>query len=309
MTKLGQLWRLVRESHAQPMTGVAGKPVSAGEGEASVMFLGHSSFLMGIGGRNILIDPVLATRLVVLRRQRRAGVEVEDLPAIDMVLLTHAHMDHLNRPTLRKVARATKRLSGKGPIAVVPAGVEDLVKGLGFSEVRTLDWWQETNAVGLRVTLTPCKHWGARMFRDMHRGYGGYVIAGGEQTVYHSGDTAYFAGFKEIGQRLGPIDVALLPIGAYFPDSYRAVHTSPEEGLQGFVDVGAETMVPMHFGTFRLGREPMEEPPVRLMAEARRLGLEERVRVLAEGETMLIGRKIVVAEERDLLLAGASNRV
>ena len=127
------------------------------------------------------------------------------------------------------------------------------MKGLGFSEVKTLDWWQGTEAAGLKVTLTPCKHWGARMFTDTHRGYGGYVIEGGGHTVYHSGDTAYFPGFAEIGRRLGPVEVALMPIGAYFPDSYRAVHTSPEEGLQGFVDVGAERMVPMHFGTFRAG--------------------------------------------------------
>ena len=96
-----------------------------------------------------------------------------------------------------------------------------------------------------------------------------------------------------------------MPIGAYFPDTYRAVHTSPEEGLQGFVDVGAERMVPMHFGTFKLGREPMEEPPVRLMAEARRRGLEERIRVLAEGETMVLAAR---AEERgDVLVGAASN--
>jgi L-ascorbate metabolism protein UlaG (beta-lactamase superfamily) len=103
--------------------------------------------------------------------------------------------------------------------------------------------------------------------------------------VYHSGDTAYFEGFKEIGRRLKP-DVALLPIGAYFPDSYRAVHTSPEEALRGFVEVGAEWMIPMHFGTFRLGREPMEEPVMRLRAEALRVRIEDRVRVLAEGEMM-----------------------
>ena len=256
-----------------------------------------------------LTDPVFATRLILMRRQRRAGIRVRDLPAIDVVLLTHAHMDHLNRPTLRSVARATKKMTGKGPIAIVPAGVEDLVKGLGFSEVRTLEWWQETNVAGLQVTLTPCKHWGARMFTDTHRGYGGYVVEADAVSVYHSGDTAYFAGFREIGERLGPIDVALMPIGAYFPDSYRAVHTSPEEGLQGFVDVGAKAMVPMHFGTFKLGREPMEEPPIRLMAEAKRLGLEDKVRVLAEGETLLLPRDEQAAEEGDLLLAGASNRL
>ncbi len=126
------------------------------------------------------------------------------------------------------------------------------------------------------------------MFRDTHRGYGGYVIEGGGQSVYHSGDTAYFDGFAEVGRRLQP-QVALLPIGAYYPDTYRAVHTSPEEALRGFVETGATQMVPMHYGTFRLGREPMDEPPVRLMAEAERLGVEHCVRLLGEGETMRVG--------------------
>ncbi|ADW70284.1 MBL fold metallo-hydrolase [Granulicella tundricola] len=307
MRKIAQLWKLVQESHAEPLKGEAGKPIALQQGQAGAMFLGHSSFLLGIGGKNVLVDPVFATRLVLLRRQRRAGVEIEDLPAIDVVLVTHAHMDHLNRPTLRKVARATKRLTGKGPIAIVPDGVADLLKGLGFSEVRTLKWWESNQVAGLKVTLTPCQHWGARMFKDTHRLFGGFVVEGGGQTIYHSGDTAYFAGFAEIGRRLGPIDVALLPIGAYFPDSYRAVHTSPEEGLQGFVDVGARWMVPMHFGTFKLGREPFDEPPIRLMAEARRRGIEDRVRVLGEGETLVVGGDEDEVKAGDVLYAGASN--
>ena len=285
--KLKQLWRLVRESHAEPMTGVPTVPEKVGAGEVGVTFIGHSSFLLQIGGKNVLVDPVLATRLILMRRQRRPGVLVEDLPAIDLVFLTHAHMDHMNLPTLKKVVRATRRLRGLAPVVVVPWGCEDLVAGLGFSRVVALEWWQAREIEGLTVTMTPCKHWGARMFKDTHRGFGGYVIAAGGRSVYHSGDTAYFAGFGEIGTRLRP-EIALLPIGAYFPDSYRGVHTSPEEALRGFLDCGAEWMVPMHFGTFRLGREPMEEPPVRLMAEARRLGVEDRVRILAEGETWRI---------------------
>jgi L-ascorbate metabolism protein UlaG (beta-lactamase superfamily) len=123
------------------------------------------------------------------------------------------------------------------------------------------------------------------MFKDTHRGYGGYVISSGQHSVYHSGDTAYFGGFAEIGQRLQP-QVALLPIGAYFPDSYRAVHVSPEEAVRGFLECGARWMVPMHFGTFHLGREPMDEPVKRLEAEAARLGIGDRIRVLDEGDTL-----------------------
>ena len=287
LTKLGQVARLVWESHKEPLRGEAREPVLVGTGELGVMFLGHSSFLLQMGGRNVLVDPVFATRLVVLRRQRRPGVEIADLPRIDAVLVTHAHMDHLNRLTLRRVARSMRRRFGKAPVIVVPQGVDDLVDGLGFESVRTLGLWEQAEVAGLNVTMTPAKHWGARMFKDTHRLFGGYVIEGGGHRVYHSGDTAYFGGFAEIGRRLKP-HVALLPIGAYFPDTYRAVHTSPEEALRAFVEVGAQTMVPMHFGTFRLGREPIDEPPVRLMAEARRVGVEERVKVLAEGETLVL---------------------
>jgi L-ascorbate metabolism protein UlaG (beta-lactamase superfamily) len=125
------------------------------------------------------------------------------------------------------------------------------------------------------------------MFKDTHRGFGGYVIdSASGPTIYHSGDSAYFGGFAEIGRRLGP-EIALLPIGAYFPDSYRAVHTSPEEALQAFVDLKADVMIPMHYGTFRLGREPMDEPLPRLLQAAAKAGLGECVVALGEGESWM----------------------
>ena len=285
MRKMEQLWRLVRESHEQPMTGTPRPVQLVDPDELGVTFIGHSSFLLQVHGRKLLVDPVFSKRLVVLRRQRRAGVLVAELPPIDIVLLTHAHMDHLDMASLRRVIRATRRLTGRTPEVVVPRGVEDLVERLGFSRIHGLAWWEQIEVQGLKVTMTPCKHWGARMFRDTHRGYGGYVVEGGGQSVYHSGDTAYFDGFSEIGAKLKP-EVALLPIGAYFPDSYRSVHTSPEEAVRGFVELGAQQMVPMHYGTFRLGREPMEEPLQRLEAEGERLGIKGKIKILAEGETM-----------------------
>ncbi len=252
--------------------------------ELGVTFIGHSSFLVQIGGRKLLIDPVFAERLIALRRLRRPGVKIKDLPAMDLVLLSHAHMDHLNRPSLRRIVAHNTKVAGRAPIAVVPWGVEDLVSDLGFARVVTLEWWQTKSIGGLDITMTPCKHWGARLFKDTHRGFGGYVIHGGGHTLYHSGDTAYFDGFTKIGSRLKP-EVALLPIGAYRPDSYRGVHTCPEEALQAFLDLGARRMIPMHYGTFRLSQEPMEEPVERLMAAAKAAGVAGSVCVLPEGET------------------------
>ena len=290
--KLRQLWRLVRESHAEPMKGEPRTPGGVGVEEQAVTFIGHSSFLVQMKGLGVLIDPVFATRLIVLRRQRRAGVRVKDLPMIDAVLLTHAHMDHLNRPSLRAVVREMRRRGRVAPVAIVPNGVSDLVEDLGFSKVVELRWWESAEVHGLKVTATPARHWGARMFKDTHRGFGGYVLeAEGAESVYHSGDTAYFGGFTEIGRRLAP-KIALLPIGAYFPDSYRSVHMSPEESLQGFFDVGAETMVPMHYNTFKLGREPMDEPLARLLIAAERAGVLAKVEALVEGERFLVGGEV-----------------
>jgi L-ascorbate metabolism protein UlaG (beta-lactamase superfamily) len=284
LNKMQTLSTLVGESAFCPMAGESRPPVLVTPGELGITFIGHSSFLVQIDGRNLLIDPVFATRLIALRRMRRPGVRIRDLPPIDVALLSHAHMDHLNRPSLRRVVRHTRRLTGRAPVAVVPWGVEDLVSDLGFSRIVTLEWWQSKHIGGLDVTMTPSRHWGARFFKDTHRGFGGYVIHGGSHTIYHSGDTAYFDGFAKIGKRLEP-QIALLPIGAYRPDSYRAVHTSPEEALQGFLDLGAQQMIPMHYGTFRLSREPMEEPVQRLMAAAEAAGVAARICVLREGET------------------------
>jgi len=284
LLKMQSLGTLVGESAFRPMTGESKKPILVSPTELGITFIGHSSFFIQIGGRKVLIDPVFAERLIALRRLRRPGVRIKDLPAIDMVLLSHAHMDHLNRPSLRRIVAHNIKVSGRAPIAVVPWGVEDLVNDLGFARVVALEWWQTKSIGGLELTMTPCKHWGARLFKDTHRGFGGYVIRGGGHALYHSGDTAYFDGFTHIGKRLKP-EIALLPIGAYRPDSYRGVHTCPEEALQAFLDLGARRMIPMHYGTFRLSQEPMEEPVERLMAAARLAGVASSVSVLPEGET------------------------
>ncbi len=280
--KAGQLGRLVKHSAMARRTGRTSRPVLAAPGELGVTFIGHSSFFLQTGGVNLVVDPIFAPWLFVLKRLRRPGLRIHELPPLDAVLVTHAHFDHLHRPSLRALARATRLKSGRTPLLIVPGNCSDLVFDLGFDRVEELSWWQEFQLNGLRITATPAKHWGARVIRDMHRGYGGYVLDDGHHSLYHSGDTAYFSGFAEIGERLHP-QVALLPIGAYYPDSFRAVHTSPEDALRGFIDMGAQTMIPMHFGTFKLSQEPMDEPVKRLLSAARKIGVEDRVHVLEEG--------------------------
>ena len=282
--KARQFGTLVRRSALTPRTGVARKPVLARRGELGVTFIGHSSFFLQIGGRNILVDPNFARWIFVLKRLRRPGLKLRELPAIDAVLVSHAHFDHLHRPSLRAIAWLTRRKTGKRPAIIVPRHVRDLVSDLGYGRIIELDWWQSFQLGNVEVTHVPSRHWGARIVRDVHRGYGGYVVRSGAQSIYHAGDTAYFDGFHEIGERLKP-QVALLPIGAYHPDSFRRVHTSPEDAVQGFLDVGARWMVPMHYGTFRLSYEPVDEPVERLKADAKRRGIERQICVLEEGVT------------------------
>ena len=281
-TKAGQLSRLVKHSAMSRRTGRTYRPVLAASGQMGVTFIGHSSFFLQIGGANVVIDPIFAPWLFLLKRLRRPGLRIKDLPPLDAVLVTHAHFDHLHRPSLRALARATRIRSGRTPLLIVPDNVTDLVFDLGFDRVVELGWWQQFQLGGVLVTATPAKHWGARVIRDVHRGYGGYCLSGGSHSIYHSGDTAYFSGFREIGQRLNP-DVALLPIGAYQPESFRNVHTSPEDALHAFADLGARHMIPMHFGTFKLSQEPVDEPVKRLLSGALRLGITERVHVHEEG--------------------------
>ncbi len=287
LSRIRSLGTIVGESAFGSMSGFSRRPELAGPLQLGITFIGHSSFLIQIGGRNLLIDPVFAARLIALRRLRRPGVRILHLPPIDAVLLSHAHMDHLNRPSLRRVVAHTRRLTGRAPAVVVPWGVEDLVGDLGFSRVQAMEWWQIRQVAGLEITMTPAKHWGARLFRDTHRGFGGYLVRSAVHSVYHSGDTAYFDGFLRIGERLRP-QAALLPIGAYNPDHYRRMHMSPEEALRAFQDLGAQRMIPMHFGTFRLSREPMDEPVKRLLSAAAGAGLLPAVQVLGEGESRIV---------------------
>jgi len=209
---------------------------------------------------------------------------VRDLPAIDLVLVTHAHFDHLHRPSLRAIVQNNLRTRGTAPAIIIPSHVTDLVSDLGFSEIIELDWWKSSRHSGVSVTHVPSRHWGARILKDSYRGYGGYVLRAGKHSVYHAGDTAYFAGFREIGRRLAP-ELALLPIGAYNPPTFRNVHTNPEDATRAFLDLNSRWMIPMHYGTFRLSHEPVDEPLQLLDQEARSAGIEDRVVVLEEGVT------------------------
>jgi hypothetical protein len=182
-----QFGRLVRHSAVTPLCGETHKPRLASNGEMGVTFIGHSSFFVQMGGKNVMIDPNFARWLFLLKRLRRPGLRVRDLPAIDVVLVTHAHFDHLHRPSLRAIVQNNLRTRGVAPAIILPSHVTDLVSDLGFSEIIELDWWNSSHHGSLEVTHVPSRHWGARILKDSHRGYGGYVLQAGEHSVYHAG--------------------------------------------------------------------------------------------------------------------------
>ena len=252
-------------------------PPAKGEG-ARLTWLGHASWLVQLDGLSLLIDPVLSPSLPgFIKRNVAPGVAAADLPRIDASLVSHNHYDHLDLPTLEQVG--ARVICGTGMGRTVGA------RGLSSSE---LGWWDVERLGDVRITYVPSQHWSRRGLADANETlWGGFVVEGSSARVYHSGDTAYFEGFAEIGRRCGPVDAALLPIGAYDPAWFmEKQHMNPEQAVQAFADLGAETFFAMHWGTFKLTDEPLTEPPERLRAEWVRRALPvERCRILAIGET------------------------
>ena len=244
------------------------------EGEVALTWIGHASFLIQFTTCNIVVDPIFADWIFILKRLRRAGLHIEDLPPVDIVLLSHAHFDHFHKKSIRKIAPPK--------IGIMPWGMGKLARRLGFERIIELKWWESFEKDGYRFTMTPCKHWGARTIHDQDRGYGGFVIEHQGRKVYHAGDSAYFDGFTEIGKRLSP-EIALLPIGAYYPDSFRNVHMGPDDAMQAYHDLNAKQLIPMHYGSFKLSFEEMDEPPRWLKRLADEQGITEQLHVMDEG--------------------------
>ena len=248
-------------------------------GKFALTWIGHSAFLVRTPEHCILIDPLWSKWLKVVKRLSHPGILPYQLPAIDLVLITHAHFDHLDKSSLRKI-------TDKPPI-IVPDEVGSVVKRLGFERIHEMRTWEILRHGHLRITFTPAAHWGARVLHDTHRGFGGYLIEYAGRSIFHCGDSSYFDGFTEIGKRTH-IAAALLPIGAYDPPSQRSVHMNPEEAVQTFLDLQAKVMLPMHYGAFRLSYEPLDEPLARLQAVARKKSITKKLIILEEGQTSII---------------------
>lgn len=258
----------------------------------TVTWVGHATFLLQIGGVNVLTDPMWSERASPVqyagpRRFALPGVPLDALPPIDLVLQSHNHYDHLDEDTVRLLTRRDP-----GAVWLAPLGVAPQLRDWGVEQAHELDWWNSARFGALRLTSTPAQHFSGRGFADRDRTlWCGWALRAGSRAVWFAGDTGLHPEFATIGERAGPFDVALMPVGAYEPRWFmRPVHMNPEDAVQAFQALRvANAMVPMHWGTFKLTDEPMAEPPVRTVAAWRAAGLpDDALWVLVPGETKVV---------------------
>lgn len=261
-------WKMTADTAKWPAT-VANKtfPFSTvGVDQKSVVtFINHASFLIQLKDLNILTDPLFSQRASPFtflgpKRIREPGIQLENLPKIDVVIISHNHYDHLDLEALKQIDAKFH------PLMLVPLGDEKLLKEAGIQNVRELDWWQEQEIRGHKIVFAPSQHWSARgLFDKCDSLWGSYFILSPDFKVYFGGDTGYGPHFGNIRLRLGAPDLALLPIGAYAPrDFMKHHHMDPEEAVKAHGDLNATLSIGMHFGTFQLTDEAVDEPVERL---------------------------------------------
>jgi len=264
-----------------------GRALHENNTEAAVTWIGHSTLLVQLDGVNLLTDPHWGARASPLswlgpRRLNAPGLRFEDLPRIDLVLISHDHYDHLDLGTVKRLADA------HNPLFLVPLGLKSWFAENGMTRVEKLDWWQAREHRSLRVVCVPAQHFGGRSLSDMNsRLWASWVVAGRAKRLFVGGDSGYFDGFREVGKRLGPFDLAAVAIGAYKPAYImKAVHTTPEEAVQAFEDLRGKVLLGIHWGTFDMAEEPLDEPPRLMQEEAGRRKIDpERIWILKHGET------------------------
>ena len=256
--------------------------------DPTLTWLGHSSFALKLGELLILTDPILVDRVGTTRRNVALGVALDAMPPIDVVTISHAHHDHLNLASCRAIDAHTHKLTHgrRRTLFMVPSEVGRYMRGLEYVE---RGWWEHHQLSRVRFTLVPQQHWSMRGPFDRDAAlWGGWVISGPEGTAYHAGDTGYFPHFAEIGESAGPIDWAMLPIGAYDPVWFmKPQHMGPEEAGRAFDELRARNLVCMHWGTFKLTDEPLGEPVTRIEKwwDSEHPGARDRLWRMDVGET------------------------
>ncbi|MBI5827004.1 MAG: MBL fold metallo-hydrolase [Deltaproteobacteria bacterium] len=227
-----------------------------------IVWLGHSTVLMRVGGRTVITDPVFWDVNFLVRRKTRFPVDPDALPHIDYVLISHGHYDHLNTKSVRFLKERFDPVFVSGP------GYEDYFRSAGVSRCAPIGWWEALSGSGVRITSLPVQHWSRRTIFDANKMlWCGFLIENllSKKKYCWLGDSGYFGGFKDIGERFGPIDFLLVPVGAYEPRWFmKPNHMNPEEALTAAQDMRAKTVIPIHWGTFDLTDEPLYLPIERL---------------------------------------------
>jgi L-ascorbate metabolism protein UlaG (beta-lactamase superfamily) len=252
--------------------------------KCKITMINHASVLIQLAGINILTDPIYSRSVgFVAPRMQKAGIPIDDLPEIDLILISHNDYDHLNISTLRKLSRR------HDATVIVPTGDGKYAYKAGFSKVVEMECWGKSEFACGRIHAVPAKHKSSRsLFQRNKRLCSGYIIEDGVTAVYFAGDTGYGDHFKMIAEKFN-IDAALLPIGAYKPyDWFREIHLNPKTALQAFLDLRAGRLIPMHWGTFKISDEPLREPPKLLKEIAQQEGIEEKISILENGESVVV---------------------
>lgn len=264
--------------------------LAAATNNPSVTWIGHATMLVRLAGKNVIFDPNFSERASPVsfagpKRIVALPIDIPELPRIDVVMISHNHYDHLDADSVQRLAASPHG----SPLFLVPKGLAAWFKERGITRVNEYDWWEEMREGPLRITFVPVQHWSRRGLSDTNQSlWGGWIVEGEGLRIIHTGDTGYSPDFKDIGQRLGPFDMAFIPIGAYAPRWFmKIMHVDVPEAVQIRADLRAERAIGMHWGTFEtLADEPLDEPPVILKRMRAERGLTEaQFDVLKIGET------------------------
>jgi N-acyl-phosphatidylethanolamine-hydrolysing phospholipase D len=295
-TRLKFFGRRIRNS----ITGTPGQPpemvendalsmkIVNGSPDSRITWIGHATFLVQMNGISILTDPIWSDTTGPVsfagpRRLVQPGLALEDLPPIDVVIISHNHYDHMDKKTLRQLSELNP-----DTLFLVPLDNAGILRSVGISNIVEMNWGDEWQLDKLKFTCLPAQHWSRRSLWDGNKSlWSSWAVSSPDRLLYFAGDTAYQTHFKAIGATIGKPDIALLPIGAYEPETMmKPSHLDPEEAVQAGIDLQATTIVSMHYGTYDLSDEPLEEPPVRFAMAAKAAGFSpDRFWNLKIGET------------------------
>jgi len=287
-----------KDQYDFPLVNNDGSYLRGNTSDFTVTWIGHSTLLIQLDGINILTDPIWSDRCSPVqwagpKRHVQPGIDFDKLPQIDLVLISHDHYDHLDKNTIKRL--------GNKPLYLIPLGIGEFLKSQGITRYQEMDWWDTISFNKLKIICTPAQHFSGRKGLDRDRTlWASWVVKGDKNNIYFGGDSGYFPEYKKIGELYGPFDFAALPIGAYLPRWFMGpVHLSPQDAVQAFLDLKGINFVPIHWGTFGLADEPLDNPPQELQKEIKNRNLNaENFWLLKHGEIRIVKKGKAIAKQK-----------